>query len=638
MPGRGECDVAIVGGGESALSALVFLRGLRPAGAAHVYTPILPLSRGESFLENRVFADPDDVGWERARPARRGGTSSSTATAASSTRASLAAIAGDDRCRFVAGRVHPRRQRAATRVRARVRGARGRRPSPSTTTSSTAPASTCWRSCAALFPRRAAGRDRGRVGRLWDRPPGTEVPIGRELELVGMEPRLHIPGLAGLSQGPGFANLGSLGLLANRVLQPLLPELNGAGATADLSTAHDQIFIVRLGGWCNREGRRAAVVALGGGDRRAGAAGRLRRSATRLAAAAPAAAKACSSPTAPAIPASTCQHALRRRADQPRHRAVAEGRLETAADAQSTFGAYASTPVVVDGVIYSQDLESNVQAIDLESGEVLWTKKYEPLDQGPNGVTVAGRQGLRRDRDEAFALDQETGEELWSTPLVRSRTGKRSTWRPATTTASSTSRPCRPTSAPNTPAAASASSGRSTPKTGQESLALRHRAASSLWGEQDKSTRGGGLWYAPSFDEQGLDVLRHRQPGAVPRRPRRRPGARAGPGPNLYTDSMVKLDAKTGKLRVVLPADPARPLRLGLPGPADPGPGRRQGAGDRRRQVGASSSRSTRRPASRSGRRRSANTTATTTTACWRCAAKLPKLKKRLVYPGSSAA
>jgi hypothetical protein len=37
-----------------------------------------------------------------------------------------------------------------------------------------------------------------------------------------MSPRLHIPGLAGLSQGPGFANLGALGLLSNRVLQPFV--------------------------------------------------------------------------------------------------------------------------------------------------------------------------------------------------------------------------------------------------------------------------------------------------------------------------------------------------------------------------------------------------------------------------------
>jgi mycobactin lysine-N-oxygenase len=61
-----------------------------------------------------------------------------------------------------------------------------------------------------------------RVGPLWDRPPGTEIAIGRHLELESMRPRLHIPGLAALGQGPGFANLGCLGLLANRVLQPLL--------------------------------------------------------------------------------------------------------------------------------------------------------------------------------------------------------------------------------------------------------------------------------------------------------------------------------------------------------------------------------------------------------------------------------
>ena len=36
----------------------------RPRARIAVYTPTLPLSRGESFLENRVFADPDDVGWE----------------------------------------------------------------------------------------------------------------------------------------------------------------------------------------------------------------------------------------------------------------------------------------------------------------------------------------------------------------------------------------------------------------------------------------------------------------------------------------------------------------------------------------------------------------------------------------------
>ena len=70
----------------------------------------------------------------------------------------------------------------------------------------------------ALFPDQLQAEIERRAGPLWERPAGTEIPIGRGLELEGMSPRLHIPGLAGLSQGPGFANLGALGLLANRVL------------------------------------------------------------------------------------------------------------------------------------------------------------------------------------------------------------------------------------------------------------------------------------------------------------------------------------------------------------------------------------------------------------------------------------
>ena len=54
--------------------------------------------------------------------------------------------------------------------------------------------------------------------------------------------------------------------------------------------------------------------------------------------------------------------------------------------AKSQYGTYSSSPIVADGVIYSQDLDSNVQAIDLKTGKVLWTKDYESADQGPNGL------------------------------------------------------------------------------------------------------------------------------------------------------------------------------------------------------------------------------------------------------------
>ncbi|HUN79726.1 MAG TPA: SidA/IucD/PvdA family monooxygenase, partial [Solirubrobacteraceae bacterium] len=64
IPDEHAADIAIVGGGESALSCVAFLRGFRPQARLTVYTPLLPMSRGESFLENRVFSDPDSVAWE----------------------------------------------------------------------------------------------------------------------------------------------------------------------------------------------------------------------------------------------------------------------------------------------------------------------------------------------------------------------------------------------------------------------------------------------------------------------------------------------------------------------------------------------------------------------------------------------
>ncbi|HVD39041.1 MAG TPA: PQQ-binding-like beta-propeller repeat protein, partial [Solirubrobacterales bacterium] len=76
------------------------------------------------------------------------------------------------------------------------------------------------------------------------------------------------------------------------------------------------------------------------------------------------------------------------------------------------YGSYASTPVIVNGVIYSQDLESNVQAIDLESGDVLWTKKWESPSHGPNGLAVAEGRVYGATNGGAFALDQKTGKEL----------------------------------------------------------------------------------------------------------------------------------------------------------------------------------------------------------------------------------
>jgi mycobactin lysine-N-oxygenase len=227
LPEDRECDVAVVGGGESALSCVMFLRGLRPKARYTIYTPMLPLSRGESFLENRVFSNPDEVEWSALDlQTRRDFVKHSDRGVFDPP--SLGAIAYDERCRFVTGRV--------TDVAAAAGGERVRLEyeSPGGAAGGeheyvvNCTGFDLIAQLRSLFSAELQGKIEDSVGPLWERPRGTEVPIGRFLELEGMSPRLQIPGLAGLSQGPGFANLGALGLLANRVLQPLWLERSGS--------------------------------------------------------------------------------------------------------------------------------------------------------------------------------------------------------------------------------------------------------------------------------------------------------------------------------------------------------------------------------------------------------------------------
>jgi mycobactin lysine-N-oxygenase len=238
VPVDGEPEIAIVGGGESALSCLVFLRSFRPRARLTVFTPTLPMSRGESFLENRVFADPDDVAWESLdRQTRRDFVKHADRGVFDA--GIVGTLAGDPQCAFSLGRVVDAGAAAGgERVALSYEAADG----------VVAEEFDHVVNCTGfdllgqlreLFSDDLRAAVERATGPLWDTPPGTEIPIGRALELRGLHPRLHIPGLGGLSQGPGFANLGSLGLLANRVLQPLLPGLSPSPAA--LTTKSEEI-------------------------------------------------------------------------------------------------------------------------------------------------------------------------------------------------------------------------------------------------------------------------------------------------------------------------------------------------------------------------------------------------------------
>jgi outer membrane protein assembly factor BamB len=213
--------------------------------------------------------------------------------------------------------------------------------------------------------------------------------------------------------------------------------------------------------------------------------------------------------------------------------------------AKSTYGSYSATPAIANGVIYSQDLGSNVQAIDLESGDVLWTKTYEEADQGPNGVVVAGGKVFGATPTAAFALDQESGDELWSVPLTRGP-NEAIDMAPGyhdglvyVSTVPTLANSEYPPGGVGVLWALDANTGKK----------MWHfdTAPSGLWGDAQVNS-GGGVWYPPSFDQKGFMYFGTGNPAPFPGTPNS-PWGSSRPGPNLYTDSMVKLDAKTGKMQ-----------------------------------------------------------------------------------------
>lgn len=84
------------------------------------------------------------------------------------------------------------------------------------------------------------------------------------------------------------------------------------------------------------------------------------------------------------------------------------------------FGAVATNPLIIDGVIYFQDLQSNVFALDLLTGSVNWSRFFSATNFGPNGVAVGyGKVFVPKDPKTVAALDSSTGVELWAVDPTR---------------------------------------------------------------------------------------------------------------------------------------------------------------------------------------------------------------------------
>lgn len=223
--------------------------------------------------------------------------------------------------------------------------------------------------------------------------------------------------------------------------------------------------------------------------------------------------------------------------------------LEGAGD----WGLAASTPLILDGVVYFQDLRSNVAALDLDSGEVLWEAAHDSVAIGPNGVAVGWDKVVLQDGDvHLIALARDDGRELWRTAL-EPHTGTHQPLLYGGYVYTGTGAGQPPSERDDAMGRESYAGGTSgmvyAVEQGTGEIVWQFQVVEEgFWGAPEINS-GGGLWYPPAIDTQtGMTFWGTGNPAPFPGTVDH-PNASSRPGPNLYTNTMLALDGRDGELR-----------------------------------------------------------------------------------------
>ncbi|OBH12844.1 NADPH-dependent L-lysine N(6)-monooxygenase MbtG [Mycobacterium sp. E1747] len=207
--------VAVIGGGETAASMLNELFRHRVSTITVISPQVTLFTRGESFFENSLFSDPTD--WSALTLAERRDALARTDRGVFSANVQEALLA-DDRIRHLRGRVAHAVGRDG-QIRLTLSTNRGSENLETVhgfdLVIDGSGADSLW--FTSLF-----GQDVLDLLELGLGGPLTadrlQEAIGYDLAVTDVTPKLFLPNLSGLTQGPGFPNLSCLGLLSDRVL------------------------------------------------------------------------------------------------------------------------------------------------------------------------------------------------------------------------------------------------------------------------------------------------------------------------------------------------------------------------------------------------------------------------------------
>lgn len=223
----------------------------------------------------------------------------------------------------------------------------------------------------------------------------------------------------------------------------------------------------------------------------------------------------------------------------------------------SEWGSATTNPIIAKDIVYFEDLKSNVYAVDFITGKQLWMKEYNLDIAGPAGVSLDNDKIFSvKGHYEIVALDL-SGNELWTTKV----SDDQNTGIDIQTTASEGM-----VFVSTVPGVSNENfyKGGSTgiiyaldQNTGKIVWSFDTVDSKSIWGNT-KVNSGGGSWYPPAIDhDKGIMYWTVGNPAPWPGT-KEFPNGTSRLGKNLYTNSLVALDLKTGKLlwyNQVLPHD-----------------------------------------------------------------------------------
>jgi alcohol dehydrogenase (cytochrome c) len=214
------------------------------------------------------------------------------------------------------------------------------------------------------------------------------------------------------------------------------------------------------------------------------------------------------------------------------------------------FGSWESSPLVVDGIMYLTQRPNDVMAVDARTGRIFWTYRHVVSTDykiccGANnrGLAIHGHTLFMGTLDaHLVAIDARNGRVLWNTTVAEKSDGY--------------SLSLAPLVVKNTVivgvgggeygirgfvAAYDVSTGKETWRF--YTVPAPGEPGSETWGGDSWKTGGGSIWVTGTYDPSlNLTYWGVGNPG-----PDFNPAQR--PGDNLYTNSVVALDADTGALK-----------------------------------------------------------------------------------------